>query len=94
MPSVLNARKLKTTMKEGAVYVGRPSPWGNPFVTGKDGTRDEVIAKFEAYLMSSPELLRKCREELHGKDLICWCHPKRCHADILLREANAIDIFF
>lgn len=25
------------------VYVGRPSQWGNPFVIGTDGTRDEVM---------------------------------------------------
>ena len=28
------------------VYVGRPSPWGNPFVIGRDGTREEVVAKY------------------------------------------------
>lgn len=31
----------------GAVYIGRPSIWGNPFVIGKDGSRDDVIAKYE-----------------------------------------------
>ena len=25
---------------------------------------------------------------LRGKDLVCWCAPQACHADILLREAN------
>ena len=30
------------------VYVGRPSKWGNPFVIGRDGTRDEVVAKYRA----------------------------------------------
>ena len=29
------------------VYIGRPSKWGNPFEIGKDGTREEVIEKFE-----------------------------------------------
>jgi hypothetical protein len=27
--------------------------------------------------------------ELRGKDLICWCAPKPCHADVLLDLANA-----
>jgi hypothetical protein len=30
------------------VYIGRPSKWGNPFQIGRDGTRDEVIAKYRA----------------------------------------------
>ena len=45
-----------------AVYVGRPSIWGNPFVIGKDGSRAEVIEKYETWLMSQPQLLSK----LHG----------------------------
>ena len=32
------------------VYIGRGSKWGNPFVIGKDGTREEVINKYEEYL--------------------------------------------
>jgi hypothetical protein len=35
------------------VYIGRPGKWGNPFVIGKDGTRAEVIAKYEAWLSAS-----------------------------------------
>jgi hypothetical protein len=26
--------------------------------------------------------------ELRGKDLVCWCAPKPCHGDVLLRLAN------
>ena len=25
---------------------------------------------------------------LRGKDLVCWCSPLPCHADVLLRMAN------
>lgn len=28
------------------VYIGRGSPWGNPFVIGKDGDRKECIDKY------------------------------------------------
>jgi hypothetical protein len=31
-------------------YVGRPSPLGNPWVIGRDGTREEVLAKYRAWL--------------------------------------------
>jgi hypothetical protein len=44
----------------------------NPFVIGKDGIREEVIAKSEAYLMSRPDLLAQLHT-LKGKRLACWC---------------------
>ncbi len=33
------------------VYIGRPGPWGNPFVIGRDGTREQVIAKYRTWLL-------------------------------------------
>lgn len=70
------------------VYVGRPTKWGNPFVIGRDGTREEVIAKFEAYLRRSPTLMAAAQRELKGKDLTCWCAPLPCHAQVLMLIAN------
>ena len=69
------------------VYIGRPSKWGNPFLIGKDGSREEVIEKYRQYIMSSPELLADLHE-LRGKVLGCWCAPKQCHGDILARLVN------
>lgn len=83
-PRVWNMRDRKRP--KDAVYVGRPSKWGNPFVIGRDGSREEVIALFEADL--SPELRQAARAELRGKHLTCWCAPAACHADVLLRIAN------
>ena len=75
-------------LSAGAVYVGRPSPWGNPFVIGKDGTRAEVLAKFREYaverMASEPEWLAP----LAGRNLACWCKPKECHGDVLMELAN------
>lgn len=82
VPKVLNAHK-DGKERPGAVYVGRPSPWGNPFSLGKDGTREEVIAKYIDWLHESPEFVGKARRALAGKDLICWCAPAACHAEIL-----------
>lgn len=39
------------------IYIGRPSKWGNPFIIGRDGTREEVVAKYEAWLTGRPELM-------------------------------------
>ena len=71
-----------------AVYIGRGSAYGNPFVIGKDGDRDDVCDKFESMLMSNVQLLTKVKQELRGKDLVCFCKPKRCHGDTLLKIAN------
>lgn len=72
----------------GAVYIGRGSPYGNPFVIGYDGDRDEVIAKHKEWLLSNPELLETVRRELKNKDLVCFCYPKPCHGDTLSAIAN------
>jgi hypothetical protein len=69
------------------VYVGRPSKWGNPFVVGRDGTRMEVIARYERWLVAQPELLAAL-PELAGKTLGCWCAPKACHGVVLGRLAS------
>lgn len=73
-----------------AVYVGRPTQWGNPYVIGADGTRQDVIHKYEALLTSQggAELAEHAFQQLRGKDLVCWCYPAACHADVLLRIAN------
>ena len=72
-----------------AVYIGRGSPFGNPFVIGKDGDRDEVCDKFERFIMRKPVLIARIKRVLRGKDLICFCAPKRCHGETLLRIANS-----
>jgi hypothetical protein len=81
-------------MPEGAVYVGRPTRWGNPFAIGaphprhrRPMTRDEAIELYAANI--DDEFAAAVRDELRGKDLVCWCAPdERCHADVLLQLAN------
>ena len=81
--TVLNKR-----ISSKGVYIGRPSKWGNPFVIGADGSRAEVVRKFEEYLKSNPMLMEAAKKELKGKDLVCFCAPLACHGDILSRIAN------
>jgi hypothetical protein len=80
-------RRSRAAVAPGSVYVGRPTKWGNPFVIGKDGTREEVIAKYREYALAKG-LDKLAREELRGKNLSCWCAPLPCHADVLLEWAN------
>ncbi len=94
IPRVLNKRTATAKELAGAVYVGRPSKWGNPFVIGRDGAREQVVARYRDWLRWSlvglaPILCRAARTELRGKHLVCWCAPLPCHADVLLEIANA-----
>ena len=75
---VFNRRKVHPL---GCVYIGRGSPWGNPFVIGVHGDRDEVIRRYECEVLPSLNL-----EPLRGKDLLCYCAPLRCHGDSILRK--------
>lgn len=88
MPRVYNKHHRNAPV--GAVYVGRPGPWGNPFVIGADGTRAEVIRKFREWVMRPQQaaLREQATNALRGKDLVCWCHPKDCHASVWLEIVN------
>ncbi len=83
MIRVVNLRKEKYD-----VYIGRGSKWGNPFKIGKDGNREEVIAKYEKYIMNSPYLIISLKE-LKNKTLGCFCKPLPCHGDILIKLVNS-----
>ena len=84
MPRVLN--KYRDEIPEDAVNVMRPSKWGNPFPVQMFG-RDVCVKLYEVYICEN-EGLRADLHELKGKDLVCCCKPKDCHADVLLRLAN------
>lgn len=86
MPRVWNKRHKG--IPKDAVYVGRPTEWGNPYLIGVDGTREEVVEKFRQSVLKEPEYIDLIKIKLKGKDLVCWCAPKACHADILLEIAN------
>ena len=79
--------KIVHCKKEHDVYIGRPSKWGNPFLIGRDGTRQEVIEKYRNWIKSQPDLM-KALSELRGKVLGCWCSPKPCHGDVLVQLLN------
>ena len=82
---------------KGAVYVGRGSPLGNPFVLTNESLRNEVITRYKQWLnfhiqediqttSIMNELERLYKLSLKG-DLILGCpgncHPRPCHADYI-----------
>lgn len=91
----------KRTHRGASEYIGRPSPLGNPFAIGRDGSRDEVITKYRkwlanhwfAYSAGKPNAVQTELKRLitiykiEGElTLSCWCAPAACHGDVL-REA-------
>jgi hypothetical protein len=68
----------------GAVAIGRGSVWGNPFIEGADGTREQILSKFYHYAQWRLEREPKWLEPLLGQNLACYCSPKPCHGDVIL----------
>jgi hypothetical protein len=87
MPVVIDVRRTGHLDPTAWVYVGRPSKWGNPFEIGRDGAREEVVAKYREWVVKQPRLMAALRE-IAGKDLACWCIRRPCHAEVLIKLAN------
>lgn len=92
-PRVYNI-KLDKDIPKDAISVMRPSKFSNPFrLSDYNNNRDMVLDLYEKWVYSDDnKYLRDCiKAELHNKHLVCCCHPKKCHADILLQIANPRD---
>ena len=73
------------------IYCGRPSIYGNQFVIGKDGDRNEVCDKFEAYFQERVKNDLEYRNEIYklrNKTLGCFCVPNRCHCETYINYLN------
>lgn len=73
-----------------AIRIDRKTAWGNPFIIGRDGTREEVIAKHRDDLWKRIHAGTVDLAELaglHGKTLACHCAPQPCHGDTLTEAA-------
>lgn len=101
MPKVLNAKDTwwdgdgysSNRTAPNSVYVGRPSKWGNPYRIGHNPSEAARLVAVEGYreYISRAYSKSDIRDTLKGKDLVCWCAPKACHADVLLEIANGED---
>ena len=101
MPGRIQMRRTKGWRKPpGAIYVGRPGKWGNPYRVGDVGSGDIALTANDCARMFPEQIaadiadsivgLAIMRTELRGHDLACWCPLDRpCHADVLLELANA-----
>lgn len=84
--TVLNKHHHGGKVPAGAVNIMRGTPFGNPYVMGADGDRDEVVEQFRRWLWNRLKTDAEFSHQvanLHGKDLWCCCAPKACHGDVL-----------
>ncbi len=71
-----------------AIYVGRPTRWGN-YCWETGASRKRLVELFEIYARHRARHEPEWLKPLKGKDLMCWCSPDEpCHADVLLKLAN------
>jgi hypothetical protein len=76
------------------IYIGRPGPWGNPFTMRSEEDRQRVLARYKEWLEEQIEIGGIKKEDiisLRDKTLGCWCAPRPCHGDILLRAAERLE---
>lgn len=90
--TTVGTKRAPYTPEPNDFYVGRPSKWGNPFVTGKHAkTREECVELFRIWITTGDgRYLLKDLHELRGKRLICWCYPRSCHADVLTELVDTL----
>ena len=101
MPKRIQRKRTKGwKMPEGAIYVGRPTLFGNPWMIGQHVgpaeppmSRQQAVECYRKYIIANaagPERYRLPLAKLRGKDLACWCPlDQPCHADVLLEIANS-----
>ena len=79
-------------MPKNTVYVGRPSNWGNPYLSKM--SFEVALLEVKNFGESIPpkpwaNWIMTHINELRGKNLACWCSlDQPCHADVLLEIAN------
>ena len=90
---ILNAR-LVGKQRANAVYCGRPSVYGNPFFMKNESMRAQVCDQYREWIYQPAQawLRAKMKEDLIGKDLICWCAPARCHCETIREIVESKEI--
>jgi len=85
MKRIQRKRSKGWRMPSNAVYVGRPTKFGNPFAVTFFRSREEAVAEYRSWLERVMKKAPSFLDELKGKDLACWCPlDKACHADVIL----------
>lgn len=71
--------------QDGDMKIDRTTIFGNPYPLYWESERDRVIKEYEVYLLKSPTLLRNLQILAKAERLGCWCKPKPCHGDVIIK---------
>lgn len=95
MCTVVNLYKEKYDIYIGRARSGeKPNKWCNPFKLNNskdDNERSEVLEKYRKHLWDQIKKGFITKEELltlEGKRLGCFCKPKACHGDIIVKAVK------
>lgn len=91
VPKVINKSFSSRTAQKLSQYIGRPTKWGNPFPLRYESNRENVCNQYEVYIATrliNGDIVDEDFREFDGKNLMCFCAPKRCHGDTLLLLYN------
>lgn len=81
----VNRRNPNWTLYIGRAWAGLPeSKWANPFHLYQFLHREQCLWHYEQYVRSRPDLMAALHE-IDDQILGCWCHPKSCHGDVLIK---------
>lgn len=85
----------KNERVKNANYVGRPNILGNPFILNSEADRNNVCDSYDKFfydvLLGNQDAIKELGRLLEvvkssgHLTLVCYCHPKRCHADTIKR---------
>jgi len=81
----MKTRVVNVNKEPYDICIMRPSIYGNPFIIGRDGTREEVIEKFRVYFynrIKTDKYFLIMVQKLKGLILGCCCAPQSCHGNI------------
>ena len=97
-----NTKVVNLIKDEFDVYIGRGSKFGNPYTHIKNkntkadyivDSRADSINMYEKWLdnqIKNEQITKHDILELDGKRLGCYCKPKSCHGDILVKKIDEL----
>ena len=100
--TVVNKRSIGFKPNANQRYIGRGSPWGNPFThlplsrtkaQFHVETEEESMVRYETWLrekLAKDPQLRQKLLDLDGHELVCYCKPRPCHGDLLIKLIEEI----
>lgn len=98
MPKRLCWNRFDGPLPPNSKSIMRPGRLGNPWVVGRDGTREECVARFESYLTDRsqyPDINYPSDEEIAElaayDHLACACnYDGRCHGDPIIERIELL----